>query len=44
MATKRLMKATVEALRLGNRPFVVWDHGAGAVAGLGVKVLLDLEV
>ena len=40
MATKRLTKATVEALKPGNRPFVVWDNGAGAVAGFGVKVLL----
>ena len=39
MATKRLVKATVVALRPAQRPFYLWDSGKGAVTGFGVKVL-----
>ena len=37
---KRLTKATVKALKAGNRPLIVWDNGAIAGVGFGVKVLL----
>jgi len=39
MATKRLTKATVEALKPGVARLIVWDQGPGAIRGFGVRVL-----
>ena len=39
MATKRLTKATVEALRPTTGRYYAWDAGKGCVPGFGVQVL-----
>ena len=39
MATKRLTKATVEALRPAKARYFVWDTGTGSIRGFGIRVL-----
>ena len=39
MANKRLTKATTTALKPQGKEYFVWDEGAGAVPGFGIKVL-----